>query len=97
MSHSQAVYKFGDLVFLVVAHAAPAGGFRSEAYRLGDGQFELVIQRDDTPIGAAAPAAWQAAFRMVSTLETYLGRRGEEVRGFDINPYPYRGTWRLPG
>ena len=51
---------------------------------------------DDAPLAAAAPSAWQASRRMVALLETHVRQRGEEVKAFDINPYPYEGTWRPP-
>lgn len=89
------VYRVGKALFVVTVEATTRGSV-AEVWHVQDGTLARVLDPDGTPFEATAPASWQAQYRAVARLESFLRERAYEQRDETLPWAPREGTWRLP-
>ena len=92
------VYAVGVHRFQVTAADDGHGMFQAEARRIeGEGATGRVVFPNGAAFIAKGPTPWEACFRLVTALETYVGARADKVGTFDGPLVDADAIWALPG
>jgi hypothetical protein len=91
------VYELGKERFCVRVDDNQQGMFEAEVYRIGpENIMSQVVFPNGTQFTARGPSAWEAGFRVVQALETYVGARADQLRNYEVSTLAAVGAWALP-